>query len=139
VNVSSAVGLVSFVPIQAAYTTTKFALVGLTEVLRTELERFGIGVTAICPGSVKTPFFQTTKFKGFKSDVMDFVPDSFFWTPEGVAKEIVKSVRKNIAVVVITPLAKFIYILHRISPAISRFISRMNMRKFLEYKTEIEK
>ena len=139
VIVSSAVGLVSYVPIQAAYTTTKFALVGFSEVLRTELERFGIGVTVICPGAIKTPFFQTTKLKGFKSDVMDFIPDSFFGTPGGAAKEIVKGVIKNKAVVVVTPLAKFIFILHRISPAISRFISRMNMKKFLRYKTEVRR
>ena len=139
VNVSSAVGLVSFVPIQAAYTTTKFALVGFSEVLRTELERFGIGVTVICPGSIKTPFFQTTKFKGFKRDVMDFVPDSFFGTPEGVAQEIVKGVIKNRPVIVVTWVAKFMVIMQRISPSISRFISRMNMKKFLEYKMEIQK
>ncbi len=37
-----------------AYTASKFAVVGLTEQLRTELAADGIGVTALCPGMVAT-------------------------------------------------------------------------------------
>ncbi|MCU0821541.1 MAG: SDR family oxidoreductase [Spirochaetes bacterium] len=137
VNVSSAVGLASYVPIQAAYTTTKFALVGFSEVLRTELERLGIGVTVICPGGIKTPFFKTAKVKGFKKEVMDFIPDSIFGTAEEVAREIVKGVIRNRPVVIVTGVAKLMVILQRISPSIIRYISKMNMKMFLEYKTEV--
>ena len=37
-----------------SYTTSKFALVGLSETLRAEYSRHGIGVTALCPGLVDT-------------------------------------------------------------------------------------
>lgn len=36
------------------YTTTKFAVVALSETLRLELADFDIGVTVVCPGAVKT-------------------------------------------------------------------------------------
>lgn len=36
------------------YTTTKFAIVGLSEVLRSELEPHGIGVSILCPGPFDT-------------------------------------------------------------------------------------
>ena len=36
------------------YTTTKFAVVGLSETLRLELAADNIGVTVVCPGAVKT-------------------------------------------------------------------------------------
>ena len=38
----------------AAYTTTKFGVLGLSEALRDELHRHGIGVTAVCPGIINT-------------------------------------------------------------------------------------
>lgn len=36
------------------YTTSKYAVVGLSESLRRELEPFGIGVSVLCPGPVAT-------------------------------------------------------------------------------------
>jgi short-subunit dehydrogenase len=54
VNVASAAGLVAF-PGLGAYAATKHAVVGLSESLRSELSGAGIGVTAVCPGFVKTP------------------------------------------------------------------------------------
>ena len=134
INISSAVGIVNFVPIQAAYTTSKFALVGLTEVLRTEVERFGIGVTCVCPGSVKTNFFSDPNVKGFKQEAMDIVPDFFYASPENVAKKIIKAVKKNQAVVVITALAKTACLMKRISPESARLLARANMKLFLKYK-----
>lgn len=38
------------------YTTTKFAVVALSETLHLELADFDIGVTVVCPGAVKTRF-----------------------------------------------------------------------------------
>lgn len=37
-----------------AYTASKFAIVGLSEVLRAELEPVGVGVSVLCPGLVAT-------------------------------------------------------------------------------------
>ena len=42
------------------YHTSKFAVVGLSESLRTELEPFGIGVSVLCPGPVATSIIQHT-------------------------------------------------------------------------------
>jgi NAD(P)-dependent dehydrogenase (short-subunit alcohol dehydrogenase family) len=43
------------------YATTKFALVGLAESLRADLKEFGIGVSALCPGPVKSDLFESTQ------------------------------------------------------------------------------
>ena len=53
VNIASGVGLFA-APGVAPYCTTKFAVVGYSESLRDELAPHGIGVTAICPGVIKT-------------------------------------------------------------------------------------
>lgn len=56
-NVASWVGIRA-VPWMTAYSAAKFAVVGLTEAARIELERYGIHVCVICPPRVKTEFFD---------------------------------------------------------------------------------
>lgn len=53
VNVSSLFGLIGPAG-QSAYSSSKFAVRGLTEVLRHELPPLGVGVTAVHPGGVRT-------------------------------------------------------------------------------------
>jgi NAD(P)-dependent dehydrogenase (short-subunit alcohol dehydrogenase family) len=53
VNTASMAGLLAS-PGHGAYTAAKFAVVGLSEALRAELAPYGVGVTVLCPGLVKT-------------------------------------------------------------------------------------
>jgi NAD(P)-dependent dehydrogenase (short-subunit alcohol dehydrogenase family) len=53
INTASAAGLFAL-PGAAPYTTSKFAVVGLSESLAAELRPRGIAVTAICPGITRT-------------------------------------------------------------------------------------
>jgi NAD(P)-dependent dehydrogenase (short-subunit alcohol dehydrogenase family) len=56
VNVTSLAGVVPL-PFWGLYNASKFALEGLTETLRYELKPFGIGVSAIEAGLIKTRFY----------------------------------------------------------------------------------
>ena len=67
VNISSVVGRMGL-PGSPAYISTKFALEGLSECLRYELSQFGIKVTMIEPGVIKTNFFDSMKIPDSKSD-----------------------------------------------------------------------
>jgi NAD(P)-dependent dehydrogenase (short-subunit alcohol dehydrogenase family) len=60
VNVSSLVGRVGL-PLSSAYVATKFALEGLSESLRYELNEFGINIILIEPGLIKTNFLKNLK------------------------------------------------------------------------------
>jgi len=60
VNVSSYAGRIGF-PVSSAYTSSKFALEGLSESLRLELAPFGVNVIVIEPGIVNTNFFKPMK------------------------------------------------------------------------------
>jgi len=53
VNTASMAGMVAS-PELGPYTTTKFAVVGLSESLRLELAPYDIGVSVLCPGFVRT-------------------------------------------------------------------------------------
>ena len=67
VNVSSAAGLVAL-PWHAAYSASKFGLRGLSEVLRFDLARHGIGVSLVVPGAVNTPLVDTVHIAGVDRD-----------------------------------------------------------------------
>lgn len=58
INISSIAGKLS-TPVNGAYSASKFALEGLSDALRVELEPFGIHVILIEPGSIKTHFEET--------------------------------------------------------------------------------
>ena len=57
-NVCSLAGLVAGAKL-TAYNVSKFGLQGLSESLRAEYGRTGLGVTSLCPGFVKTNIFHT--------------------------------------------------------------------------------
>jgi short-subunit dehydrogenase len=55
VNVSSIGGRMTF-PLMGAYNSTKYAVESLSDALRIELKPFGVRVSIIEPGSIKTEF-----------------------------------------------------------------------------------
>jgi NAD(P)-dependent dehydrogenase (short-subunit alcohol dehydrogenase family) len=59
VNTASGAGLVATAS-GFLYTTSKFAVVGLSEALNLELAHHGIGVSVLCPGPVATKIFRNT-------------------------------------------------------------------------------
>ncbi len=58
VNLASIAGRIG-TPMEAAYSASKFAMVGFTEALAFEVRPRGIGVSMVNPGPVETDFFDT--------------------------------------------------------------------------------
>jgi NAD(P)-dependent dehydrogenase (short-subunit alcohol dehydrogenase family) len=99
VNVSSAAGLFGL-PWHAAYSASKFGLRGVSEVLRFDLRRHGIGVSLVCPGAVKTPLVGTVEIVGANRDDPRFAAltrrfERRAVSPELVAARILEAIRKN--------------------------------------------
>jgi NAD(P)-dependent dehydrogenase (short-subunit alcohol dehydrogenase family) len=99
VNVSSAAGLVAL-PWHAAYSASKYGLRGLSEVLRFDLARHGIGVSVVVPGAVKTPLVQTVEIAGVDREhpqVRKWVErfSGHAVSPDAVADKILRGVVKN--------------------------------------------
>lgn len=67
-----------------SYSVTKFALLGLTKVLREELMEFGVKVTAILPGSTLTASWEGTA-----------LPQDRFIDPEDIADAIVTCLKTS--------------------------------------------
>jgi NAD(P)-dependent dehydrogenase (short-subunit alcohol dehydrogenase family) len=98
VNTASGAGL-SGMPGLAAYTTTKFAVVGLSETMSIELRKYGIGVTALCPGIIATNITKDSKVELYDREGRNLQADvdHFYqkWgaRPEAVAKDVLRAVR----------------------------------------------
>ncbi len=61
INISSLGGRIGL-PYQGLYSATKFAVEGLSESLRMEVRQFGIGVTLIEPGDMRTNFTDNRRY-----------------------------------------------------------------------------
>ena len=99
VNVSSAAGLFGL-PWHAAYSASKFGLRGVSEVLRFDLRRHGIGVSLVCPGGVRTPLVETVNIVGVdpESPRIRKLKARFekrAVSPEHVAEKILEGIEKN--------------------------------------------
>ncbi len=120
VNVASAAGYVATREL-AAYCTTKFSVVGLSEALRDELVSHDIGVTTICPGLINTPITKAARLVGEENtpefrEAMIETYEKRAYTPERVAANILKAVQRNRAVAPIAAEAWFMYYAKRWFP-----------------------
>ncbi|MCX5091409.1 SDR family oxidoreductase [Streptomyces sp. NBC_00365] len=115
-----------------AYSTSKAAVLMLSECLRAELAGQGIGVSAICPGFVNTSITSTAHFVGVdaaeekrrqkKSARLYGLRN---YPPEKVADAILRAVVRNQAVVPVTPEARGARLMSRLAPRALRAIARM--------------
>ena len=124
-NVASAAGLLAN-PDLGAYSATKFAVVGLSEALRTELKPHRIGVTAVCPGVINTPITRNTKLRGAgnteqRRDKVAAIYEKRGYTPERVAHNILKAVHRDKAVAPIALEAHLMYGVSRVAPPLARW------------------
>ncbi|WP_197363216.1 SDR family NAD(P)-dependent oxidoreductase, partial [Streptomyces clavuligerus] len=115
-----------------AYSTSKAAVLMLSQCLRAELAGRGIGVTAVCPGIVRTNITATTRFTGVDAAEEQRLRDQVTrryqmrgFPPEKVADAVLRAVLENRAVVPVTPEAHGLLALSRISPKAIRALARL--------------
>ena len=73
------------------YSATKFAAIGFSNALRLELMPYGVYVTTVNPGPIRTGFFDQADPDGTYLKSVD----RFLLEPDAVAKKIVKTIEKN--------------------------------------------
>lgn len=118
-----------------AYSTSKAAVLMLSECLRAELAGQGIGVSAICPGLVNTGITSTARFAGVSADEEKRRQARAArlyglrnYPPEKVADAILRAVVRNQAVVPVTPEARGAHLLSRFAPRVLRALARVEPR-----------
>lgn len=115
-----------------AYSTSKAAVLMLSECLRAELAGQGIGVSAVCPGFVNTSITSTARFTGVSAEEEKRrrrrtarLYGLRNYPPEKVADAILRAVVRNEAVVPVTPEARGARLLSRFAPRTLRAIARL--------------
>lgn len=118
-----------------AYSTSKAAVLMLSECLRAELAPQGIGVTAVCPGIVNTNITATARFTGVgeaeqrrRRQRSARLYGMRNYPPEKVADAILDAVARNKPVAPVTPEAKGAHLLSRFAPGLLRRIARVEPR-----------
>jgi 3-oxoacyl-[acyl-carrier protein] reductase len=131
-NVSSFYGF--FTTARAtAYHVSKFGLIGFSEALRTEFGQQGLGVTALCPGYVRTNLYSRMACSAGRTAPPD-PPRLFSTTPEVVARKAIRGVYRNQRMVLVTPLAYAAYYLKRFAPGLLDWASHLGRRRKLKKK-----
>jgi NAD(P)-dependent dehydrogenase (short-subunit alcohol dehydrogenase family) len=123
VNVASTFGLVAPGGV-APYCTSKFAVVGLSESLRAEVEPHGIGVSAICPGLIATDIIERGRFTD--ESMRPGVASHFARrgaSPDKVAHAIANAILGDRAVVPVGADAWLAYLGKRAAPRLSGWVA----------------
>ncbi|MEK0182802.1 MAG: SDR family NAD(P)-dependent oxidoreductase [Oscillatoriales cyanobacterium] len=114
VNVSSLMGKIA-APTMATYSATKFAILGFTQALRSELATYNVRVTALLPSLTDTDMVRDL--------------EQFRWvvptTPEKVALALVAGLHKDAPEILVGYQSHLAVWCHRIAPWLLDFVLRM--------------
>ncbi len=128
VNTSSVSGLIP-APGFTAYSATKHAVVGLSRGLRLEAQRFGVKVSAICPGFTDTELVSNADYRGIDGGRAKKSMPFAFDTPEQCAVQALDGVANNVGEIVTARHAKGMVAAHRISPRLLGFVAGLGVKR----------
>jgi short-subunit dehydrogenase len=123
VNIASAGGKIAF-PHLLPYSASKFALVGLSDGLRAELQRQNIFVTTVCPGLMRTGSPRNAQFKGrhHREYAWFAISDSLpllSMSAESAARKIIDGAREGSARVILGIHTKAAVLMNELFPGIT--------------------
>jgi short-subunit dehydrogenase len=117
------------------YSASKFAVLGFSESLRADLRSHNIFVSTICPGIIITPIVANSILEmnasGEAAEIFRSKAVRFYerrnYTPDRVARAIIRAVRKRKAILPVTPEAWIAYYLKRFFPGICAWAERQDL------------
>ena len=117
---SSVLGRVGM-PSSAPYAASKFALIGLAESIRYDLDPLGVSVTCINPGYVESEI-RTLDNQGRPTGEPDPVPKRKIMPSQTAARQIVDAIYRRQPEMVLTTYAKLAVTVARHLPSLARYI-----------------
>ena len=127
VNVSSMVGFLGVFG-YCDYAASKFAIVGLSESLRSELKKHNISVSVLCPPDTDTPGFATENLTK-PAETMAISASAKAMSSDAVAKELICGIRKNTFMIIPGFDGKLTYFLKRYIPFIIDMVMDSAIKK----------
>ncbi|MDB5181711.1 MAG: Short-chain dehydrogenase/reductase [Candidatus Saccharibacteria bacterium] len=131
INIASAAGLMP-IPLMGVYSSSKFAVFGLSEVLRMEGKGLGVRISTVVPGIVDTPIYDRgTYSKTDKERSKNLVKNQASTiTPEKAARRILEGTVRNRAVIHTQLYARLGWMSYRYFPHIFRFVCARYMKPY---------
>jgi len=126
-NTSSIAGFVGVFG-YSDYAVTKFGIVGLSEVLRSELEPMHIRVSVLCPPDTDTPGYQEEN-KTKPAETLAISANARLLTAEAVAKGALKELEKGKFMLLVNAESKLTWLLKRWFPGLLWRIIQRDVRK----------
>ena len=126
-NISSVAGFVGVYG-YADYSMSKFGIIGLSEVLRSELEPFQIHVSVLCPPDTDTPGFQNEN-KTKPEETLAVSAHAQLMSPEAVAFQTLNLLRKNRFIILVNLESKLTWFLKRFFPRFLYYFIQKDIRK----------
>lgn len=137
VNTASLAGLIGY-PTMTPYSTTKFAVVGLSTSLRAEAKGLGVKVTAVCPGFVQTGIFASAEtVRVTMEDLLAKLPFKPIDATKA-AQIILRGVARNKAIVVFPLYGRVVWWLRRLHWALGNPLDAKTVRDFRKSRAETQ-
>ncbi|GIW42649.1 MAG: oxidoreductase [Candidatus Binatia bacterium] len=103
------------VPDESAYVASKFAMVGLAETLSMEVEDLGVHVLTVCPGSIRTDFFDEEALRR-----MPPVAKRMMVPPEPLVEAIFRALEQGKYEITFPRRIAAGYVVHALAPGLMR-------------------
>jgi short-subunit dehydrogenase len=133
VNTASGAGLAPR-PGMAAYAASKHAIVGLSVSMRAEARAYGVDVSVVCPGYIKTEIMKSTEFA--KLDVAGLersIPIQPI-SAERCAQLVLRGVARKKAIIIVGKTVWLDWLMYRWSPALALAAAGIRARHFRKHR-----
>ncbi|MCY4386115.1 MAG: SDR family NAD(P)-dependent oxidoreductase [Desulfurellaceae bacterium] len=132
VNTASMAGLLPM-PAAVSYATTKHAVVGLSKSLRVEAALYGIRVSVLCPGFIRTPILHGGKYGKNLQPMSPEVQEKFIrqyrpMDPAVFAEKVLDALARNKALIIVPSWWRLFWWLSRLSPALEFSLAQRGYR-----------
>jgi 3-dehydrosphinganine reductase len=127
VNVSSIVGFIGIFG-YTDYAAAKFGVLGLSEALRSELKRYNIAVSVLCPPDTDTPGFgEENKTKPVETKVISATANVM--KPGDVAEALLKGMARKEFIIIPNADGRFTYVMKRLLPGLVEMVTDAQAKK----------
>jgi len=134
VNVSSMSGLIGTFG-YTDYSASKFAVIGFSEALRSELKQHGITVSVLCPPDTDTPGLEKEN-RTKPEETKALTAKAKLMKPDEVAEATIRGIRRNKFIIIPGVEGKLFYLLKRLFPKLVDFLQDREIEKVTKRKTK---
>ncbi|HIE16930.1 MAG TPA: SDR family NAD(P)-dependent oxidoreductase [Dehalococcoidia bacterium] len=127
VNVSSIAGFLGLFG-YTDYSASKFAIIGFSEALRSELKQYGITVSVLCPPDTDTPgFHEENKTKPEETRAIS--AGAKLRQPDEIARALIDGMKKGEMYIIPGFDGRLIFLLKRLFPGLVEFVMDSTIKR----------